>query len=211
MKKLSVLLSPVLLFGAAKAYSATIDFNGQSGSASPPGSIASGGFTFTPTSISFGSIFIGGTGSPPNHRVTNGTNNLFALNHTEVNMAETGGLNFSLNSLSVGGSFIVSPNRWADEVDIVGNIAAGGTITHTVTLLNQPAVFQNIVLAGFTGLSSVDFIPGQTSGSGANNFEFELDDIVVNMAVIPEPSEIALGFVAIIGLVAAGFFRRRAG
>ena len=89
-------------------------------------SIASGGFTFTPTSISFGSIFIGGTGSPPNHRVTNGTNNLFALNHTEVNMAETGGLNFSLNSLSVVGSFIVSPNRWADEVDIVGNIAAGG-------------------------------------------------------------------------------------
>ena len=57
----------------------------------------------------------------------------------------------------------------------------------------------------------MDFIPGQTSGSGANNFEFELDDIVVNMAVIPEPSEIALGFVAIIGLVAAGFFRRRAG
>ena len=70
--------------------------------------------------------------------------------------------------------------------------------------LPSTAVLQNFVLPGnFTNLNSVVFSPVVNTNQGSTNYEFTLDNIVINgAAAVPEPSTLAgltLGVVGAIG------------
>jgi hypothetical protein len=105
-------------------------------------------------------------------------------------MTSAGGGTFSLNALdgdklwnddasAAAGGF---PN--ATEIDVLGNLLGGGTVSATL-LLNGGTAFQHFTLPGtFTNLTSVVF-------EGNADHSIAIDNITANTAV-PEPTSILL-------------------
>ena len=180
----------LVIFGMAGPANATlITFEGESGSTFVTGGFVDiGDFRFTLTEIPNGGLVI----TNQSNIVESGTTKLFAVNHSEITMTRIDGATFTLLGLDVGGSFDTSPNRWADTVDII----AGAT--HTADLTDLVAFYHPQVLpaAGFMDITSVLFRPFTTGG--ANDFEFTLDNI--NIAMVPEPSTLALFTIGLFGL-----------
>jgi len=199
-KSIRIILVSFILSVSFNTYAIIIDFEGASGSVFNLGEFLDvGDYRFTLT-------FDGGSSSNgfevitgQNNIVEPGTTKLFGANHVEITMGRIDGAAFNLNSVDIGGSFVDSPNRWADHVDVIG----GGS-TSTAFLAGQPATYQNIT-PNFLGVTSVLFSPIGNIGGGANDFEFTIDNISVSS--VPEPSIILLlGS----GLALLGFARRKA-
>jgi hypothetical protein len=198
------------LISAPAAAQSTVDFD-EYGSTyvyqSGGGTISSDGFDFTisPTG-SFIAVNYGFGGS---NFLNNGTSSFFLANSGSVTMDETvasaGG--FSLNSFDLGGSWS-DMGRWASGINLTGNLVGGGTVSTYIAMPTSFA-FQNVMLNGFTGLSSVVFSPVINANNGGSNYEFQIDNLAVNQpqaAAVPEPATWAM---MLIGFGATGFAMRR--
>jgi len=85
-------------------------------------------------------------------------------------MTQIGGGAFSLMSVDIGGSFVNTPDRWADHVDVI----AGGTVT--ATLDGHGPTYVHLT-PNFLNVTSVLFDPFVNDNLGENNNEFTLDNI----------------------------------
>lgn len=178
-----------------------ITFNGMVGLAYPPATLSADGFTFTPENG--GDSFINFQNQTD--IVGNGTTNLFAANYTILTMSRP--TPFSLQGFDVGGSFKSFPNRWAEGVEITGNLSGGGTVTFSFDLPATDPVLATIVLPGtFDNLTSVVFRPFAKPGADVYDYEFVLDNIVFEAAAVPEPATLAM---AVTGLGLFGWSRLR--
>lgn len=172
-----------------------IDFEGKSGNVSGIGAFLDvDGFRFT---ITGGNVNGFELVTNQSNIVEPNTTKLFAANHTEITMSKVGGGAFDLNSVDIGGSFVSSPNRWADHVDVI----AGAVVT--ATLAGQPPNYVHLN-PNFLNVTSVIFKPFVNTNQGANNFEFTIDNIAISETV-PEASTLAL---LALGLAGIGFRRR---
>lgn len=195
----NLLRSCALLFSLTaltQLHAIVIDFEGESGSSSGVGSFLDiDGFRFT---ISNGN----GSGfqfvNSGNDTVEAGTTKLLAANFAAITMTKVGGGLFALLSVDIGGSFISSPHRWADHVDV-----DGGSAVETATLAGQGPTFVNLA-TNFSSVSSVVFTPTVNANLGVNNYEFTIDNIVVDEAsAVPDSgSNIAFLSLAILGIAA---------
>jgi hypothetical protein len=110
--------------------------------------------------------------------------------NNQVFLTNVAGLAFSLDSLAVGSK---SGGSSLANFDIIGNYAAGGSITYNVRNVGN---FTGVNLNGFNALSSVQF--KYISGDfGA------IDNLSVN---VPEPGTLAL---LGLGMLGFGAMRRR--
>lgn len=192
------LAGALLLAAAGSAQAVVIDFEGASGLASTDGAfIDVDGFRFTLTqgnANGFLRIINQSDIVEPN------TTKLFAANHAVITMTRISGGSFDLLSVDVGGSFVNSPNRWADTVNIVG-----GPL-EIVTLAGQGPNYVTAV-TNYLGVSSVVFRPTQNTNGGTNNWEYVIDNLVLDKVQVPEPMSASL---AAFGLLVAVGVRRRA-
>jgi hypothetical protein len=107
-----------------------------------------------------------------------------------ITMSQTGGGAFSLNSFFAGTRNQPQWYALATGIEVVGNLAAGGTVSQTITF-DGTAWGEHFLNSSFTGLSSVRL----SAISSGNNSEFLIDDIRVNEAfqsAVPEPATWAM-------------------
>lgn len=205
MKFHTKLLASVLFStGAATAQATVIDFQDvTSGTCHYAGSsVQSNGYTFT-GNPSDNSLYI----CDPSIVQNNTTAALINANSRSIlNMAETGGAAFSLNSFFAGGrtkdlfpNDPVSDYTVTQSIDVIGNLVGGGTVS-TSFLLDSIAPYswsQYTLPVTFTNLVSV-MLSAQGSG---NRPEFLIDDIVVNERLqVPEPNIFLLIASGLVGL-----------
>lgn len=129
-----------------------------------------------------------------------GSPRLFALNETIIGMRRPEGRVFDLLSLDYGGSW-TDPDkreRWADGIEITGVLSNGRVVQQTVSLLGLDPGLHSLTLQGFSDLDAVFFRGLGQDGASANNREFVIDNLVVN---VPEPQTYAM-FLAGLGLLA---------
>lgn len=126
-----------------------------------------------------------------------------------LTMTQVGGGAFSLESFFAGGRTAernpdgpVSFYTPANGLEVLGNLAGGGTVSFTVALDDvAPYEWKQFVLPGtFINLSSVVFT---ALGQGSTP-EFLIDDISVNS--VPEPATVGL---LMIGALGVTYGRRR--
>lgn len=104
----------------------------------------------------------------------------------------TGTAPFSISSIDAG-AFLVG--GLAGTLDLIGNLVGGGTIMQT---LNADDSFETFALSGFSNLSSLTLIGYTTIGISIDNLVIE-----VAAASVPEPGSLALGGLALLGLLAS--------
>lgn len=209
MRKMAGLLGAccglsMLLSNAAYAMISTVDFNSPNffgdGVFVPAGSsFSTERFTFTA---------VGGTNDYVSvdtqaNITNNGSPRLFVGNQTEVVMWRPSGRAFSLLGLDYGGSWTDADkrNRWADSIEIIGVLTNGTTIQTSLNLAGLDPALHTATFQGFCDLDAVIFRGLGAGGVNANNREFVLDNMVVN---VPEPQTYAL-FLAGLGLLAWRF------
>lgn len=139
----------------------------------------------------------------------NGSMRLVALNTSTITVSRPGGGAFDLLQFEGGESFLDTPHVWARQIQVVGQLQAGGSVLQVFQLdLHKDVLtgMQQFILGeGFRGLLSVTF--SGLGATGGNGPEFSLDKLVV------EP-EVALGapsglWLAGAGLAALAALRRR--
>ena len=198
------LLTAVVLLGSAiSSRAAVIDFETGSFSLSPGQTGSLEGYNFTVGGIGGAFIIapITASGCSP-ACVSDGTRTMAMFNDADVTMAPAGGGVFSLLSFDVAGTFTSGSTRNITSIEVIGNLFGGGQVTQT--FVTNPAAFQTLsLLATFTNLTSAQFI-GLTPAGGSSP-EFQLDNIGVNAAAVPEPSSIILLGTSVLLL---GLFRR---
>lgn len=104
----------------------------------------------------------------------------------------TGTTPFSITSIDAG-AFLVG--GLAGTLDLIGNLVGGGTIIQT---LNADDSFETFALSGFSNLSSLTLIGYTTIGISIDNLVLE-----AAAADVPEPGSLALGSLALLGLLAS--------
>jgi hypothetical protein len=194
--KLNCLAAAAALgLAAAGAGAATIDFN----ELASPGTtmvdpLTSGGYLFTNNCGSTGSC-LGVWGTSESAQADPGHAAVF-VNHggTHTTMAQVGGGNFDFYSIDLAD---VYDTGVSSTMNFSFNFAAGGSISHAVTLDNLKGL-QTFVFDQH-GLSSVSWVT--TAGdSGWGQFDN------INTAAVPEPESYAL---MLAGLLAIGTLVRR--
>ncbi|MBK8336716.1 MAG: PEP-CTERM sorting domain-containing protein [Sterolibacteriaceae bacterium] len=135
-------------------------------------------------------------------KVGDGTPRLVAFNNATVVLGNATGKPFDLLSLDFGGSW-TNPDdrfRWADKIEING-YRGNSAVGHAFLDLdpNVPILSTASLGAQFRGVSSVSFHGLGDIGTGGNNHEFALDNLVVSH--VPEPETYAL-MLAGLGLLA---------
>jgi hypothetical protein len=175
----------------------------------PPGTLAvfnpyqSQGFSLTSSSGGF--VFNSpdtGNGAPQpvgNNPFFAGSNGLAAFSPATITLARTDGGPFSLLSIDLARNFAFDP---APSVTFTGTLAGGGTVSETfaVTTASPPLVFQTFLFTGFTDLTSVSWDQG-AANQGIHQFGN------VRLAIVPEPSTLALAALGAVGLL--GYRGRR--
>jgi hypothetical protein len=194
----------LFMFSAANVNATTITFEGVTGFAQGLGQFVDvDGFRFTLT----GNTTVNGFESITSQSdvVEPGTTKLFGANHTDITMTKIGGGFFSLQSVDIGGSFIAANNRWASSVNVFN-----GLNTVNVVLPPNDPTYQTANV-NFLNVSSVTFIPLINAGGGANNFEFTLDNIVIDQVggAIPEPASLFLLSTGLVGVAARRHRKRK--
>jgi hypothetical protein len=192
------------LFSSNPASAAVIDFEGASGFANDNGEFFTvDGFRFTHTDVtSNGATLVSNAANV----VEPTTTKLHAINHSIATMSAADGSAFALTSFDLGGSFVASPSRWADKIQVTANFAGGSSST---ILVDLPAALPEYVSTSWslTNVLSLVFAPSGSNGTGPNDFEFTLDNInVAENPAVPLPPALAL-FVS--GLAALGLLARR--
>ena len=202
----TAVLSAAIFFGLTldKAHATVVDFEGATGSASATGdSFNVGGLNFELTDLGLGFLQV----FNDDNFVEPGTTKLFAANHAEITMTLAAGGAFSVSSLDLGGSWVNSPNRWADQVQIAAQLNGGGIFQ---TLVDLPSLSPTYVTANLnlTNILSLNFAAFGSNGTGLYDYEFTVDNINYNLAAVPLPASLAMLFVGIGALV--GLRRKRA-
>jgi hypothetical protein len=110
---------------------------------------------------------------------------------------------FDLVSFDVGEAHAGISGLWSPYVDVLGTLAAGGTVTSRFALdfitdgTGPAADFQTFTLPStFAGLLSVQF-------SGTIRQQFSLDDVVLEQTAVPGPPMLgllSLGLAGVIGI-----------
>lgn len=158
-----------------------------------------GGFRFTPTYGNENGFIVAGAyqpeGNPQGNQAyaNNGTPNLLCGNWVNLRLETTTGAPFDLASLEIGGTSIpeeVGAWMWAGEVEIVGHRADGGP---DLVYIFYEVEFNLVpVSLGWTGLSSVEFLPtfDVENGTGPNSHEFTLDTLDVTSWWVPATGDL---------------------
>jgi hypothetical protein len=199
--KILGLLALALLAGPMAANALVLDFEGSPDSGAITQTVD--GYTFNFTADGWGifrDTFVGG-GAPYTH---NGTTRLVAAGDrdgvtAQVTMSQGGNL-FSLFSVDVATLF---PDIGNGEMEIIGSLNAGGTISRTLPLFTS---FSSVSLVGFENLTSAVF---RTTLSASFRSEpgFSIDNLYVNeRRRVPESGTLAL---LGLGLAGLGLSRRR--
>lgn len=138
-----------------------------------------------------------------------GTKRLVTSNYSTITLSRPDGGVFDLLQFDGGETWLDMPHRWARQIQVLGQLEAGGTVSQIfrLDLVKDPQKgMQQFVLGEeFRGLASVTF-----SGSGASGGapEFSLDNLVVRPDVLALDAPPAL-WLAGVGLAALAAVRRR--
>jgi hypothetical protein len=135
-----------------------------------------------------------------------------------IEMRTVSGDPFSLVGFDAAESFALLPERWAQQIDVTGELAGGGTVAASFTLdqrldgIGGLEDFQRFLMpAGFTGLSSVSFYGnGNTPPIGGLLFrDFAIDNIATDLpAPVPEPGTVGLVLAGLVAVSGARHKRR---
>jgi hypothetical protein len=192
--------------GATAANAVTIGFEGVAGPGAgviPVTPYAEGGFTLTNSlGAASSSDVIFDVASPGNNDNGSDVFGWCGACGAPITLTLTadGGAPFSFLSFEAGNLRvdIFGPSM---AIEVIGHLAGGGTVVQSFSLIED--VFTTFTLnAGFTGLSSLEFVgsPFPTADFAFDNLEVELD------VAVPEPGTLALLAGGIAGL---GLMRRR--
>lgn len=139
----------------------------------------------------------------------NGSKRLVAFNTSTITLSRPGGGAFDLLQFDGGESWLDMPHVWARQIQVVGQLEGGGTVSQLFRLDLQKDALQGLqqftLGTGFRGLLSVSFFGLGATGGGP---EFSLDNLVVApdaVAVAAPPSLWLAGA----GLAALACARRR--
>ncbi|KQZ26319.1 hypothetical protein ASD58_16910 [Duganella sp. Root1480D1] len=140
----------------------------------------------------------------------NGSKRLVAFNSSAITVSRPGGGAFDLLQFDGGESWLDIPHVWARQIQVVGQLQAGGSVSQVFTLdliKNLQNGLQPFILGNtFRDLVSVTFSGLGATGGGP---EFSLDNLVVAQEAalaIDAPPAIWL---AGAGLAALALARRR--
>ncbi|MGW8389456.1 hypothetical protein [Pseudoduganella sp. HUAS MS19] len=152
---------------------------------------------------------VGPTGEDALNYSGNGSRRLVAFNTSTITLSRPSGAAFDLLQFDGGESWLAMPHVWARQIQVLGQLEAGGSVAQVFTLdliksLHdglQPFIlsdaFRNLVSVTFSGL-------GATGGGP----EFSLDNLVVEQEAVPLEAPPAL-WLAGAGLAAMTLARRR--
>lgn len=136
----------------------------------------------------------------------NGSKRLVAFNTSAITVSRQGGGMFDLLQFDGGESWLDLPHVWARQIQVVGQLAAGGTVSQVFTLDLQKDVLagmQAFILGdAFRDLLAVTFTGLGATGGGP---EFSLDNLVV------APDSVALDAPPALWLAGAGLAALAAG
>ncbi len=170
------------------------------------GTITTQGFDFTSASFHI----INDPGACAGGCVDDGSQYLAVvapLLDSPVTVTSAGGGLFSVTGLDGAKLFLTpgglggAPN--ADTLDLLGNLAGGGTVSTSLTLGTEGS-FETFSLAGFSNLTSL-VISG--TGGGSNDASWAVDNLVA--LAVPEPSGLGLMSGAALGFAALYILSRR--
>ena len=139
----------------------------------------------------------------------NGSKRLLAFDSSTITIGRAQQAVFDLLRFDGGESWLSVPHVWARQIQVVGQLAAGGTISQSFRLdLQKDALagMQQFVLRdGFRDLVSVTF---SGLGASAGGPEFSLDNLVVEQQAVPLEAPPSCSLAAA-GLAALALARRR--
>lgn len=174
------------------------------------GSVSSGGYLVTHGGlVNAFAVVMGNIGQGATDFSGNGSHRLLAFNASTITISRPGDALFDLRQFDGGESWLATPHVWARQIQVVGQLAAGGTIAQTFTLdLTKDALagMQQFILGdGFRDLLSVTFSGLGATGGGP---EFSLDNLLVEQEAVALDAPPAL-WLACAGMAALAAMRRR--
>lgn len=188
----TVLVAALLAWGVPIPAAAVVvlGFDGNIGNFAPgPGEyIDSEGFRFTnlePRSQMALQMVVIDAGAGNNRSPA-----LLSGNDADLLLTAVDGSSFALTDFDFARRpFDTINNRSALVINVIGTLAAGGTVTYQTSLLADDFITA-VLPSTFTGLSSVLFAPVVNPNNGLYNYEFMLDN--VGVSAVPAPGTLWL-------------------
>ena len=207
-KMIQVSLAVVAMINTTHVQAAIIDFEDVivSGGALAINPVQSNGFLFNASAQTSGVMRDPFVCSPD--CADNGTQTYYAGGGTSTVtiMTEALGQIFSLTSFDIAEMFSGSPAIGATEINVLGNLSGGGTVSALFSLdgindsVGGAADFETFLLpSSFTGLTSVHFTA--TINDFTTNSGYMLDNISASAVPIPAALPLLLSGLAGLGLI----------